>query len=94
MTRLGLLNPSYTVEGKEFMDQRRANPDRRGMGAQSDFIAEPFVPSERYKTQQVAMAKSLIASGVNPDQIAAMFLVPMDLLSCEKAQGENPEDSA
>jgi hypothetical protein len=72
------------------MGQRRANPDRRGMGAQSDFIAEPFVPSERYKAQQIAMAKSLIASGVTPEQIAAMFLLPMDLLSREKTRSENP----
>ena len=33
----------------------RGYPDRRGMGAQSDFIAEQFVPNEQYKAQQMAM---------------------------------------
>jgi hypothetical protein len=29
----------------------RGYQDHRGMGAQSDFIAEQFVPSEQYKEQ-------------------------------------------
>jgi len=44
------------------------------MGAQSDFIAEQFVPNERYKSQQMEMAQRLIASGVNPEQMAKIFL--------------------
>jgi hypothetical protein len=32
--------------------KQRGYPDRRGMGAESDVIAEKFVPSERYKAQQ------------------------------------------
>jgi len=74
------------------MGQRRANPDRRGMGAQSDFIAERFVASERYKAQQVAMAKRLIALGVNPDQVATLFLVPLNLLSDKNPVDENAKD--
>jgi hypothetical protein len=57
------------------------------MGAQSDFIAEQFVPSERYKVQQIGMAQKLVAAGFNPDRVARMFLVPVDLLS-----GAKPED--
>jgi hypothetical protein len=57
------------------------------MGAQSDFIAERFVPSERYKAQQMTMAQKLIAAGSNPEQVASMFFIPVDLLS-----GEKPKD--
>jgi hypothetical protein len=63
------------------MAKQRGSPDRRGMGAQSDFIAEQFVPSEQYKAQQMAMVEKLIAAGANPEQISDMFAVPFDLLS-------------
>ena len=63
------------------MAKQRGYPDRRGMGAQSDFIAEQFVPSEHYKAQQMAMVQKLIATGVKPEQVASMFFVPSDLLS-------------
>jgi hypothetical protein len=66
------------------MAKRRGYPDRRGMGAQSDFIAEQFVPSEDYKTQQLEMAQKLIATGADPEQIASMFFVPLELLLGEK----------
>ena len=66
------------------MTKQRGSPDRRGMGAQSDFIAERFVPSERYKAQQMVMAQKLIAAGLNPEQVASMFFIPVDLLSGEK----------
>jgi hypothetical protein len=69
------------------MAKHRGYPDRRGMGAQSDFIAEQFVPSEDYKAQQVAMVQRLIAAGVNSAQLERMFFVPVDLLS-----GEKPKD--
>jgi hypothetical protein len=65
----------------------RGYPDRRGMGAQSDFIAEQFVPGEQYKATQMAMVQKLLASGVNPEQVASMFSVPFDLLP-----GEKPKD--
>jgi hypothetical protein len=54
------------------------------MGAQSDFIAEQFVPSEEYKAQQLAMVQKLLASGISPEQVARMFSVPFDLLPDEK----------
>ena len=66
------------------MAKQRGYPDRRGMGAQSDFIAEQFVPSEDYKTQQIKMVQKLIATGVNSEQVASMFLVPFERLSGEK----------
>jgi hypothetical protein len=62
----------------------RGYPDRRGMGAQSDFIAEQFVPSEQYKAQQRAMVEKLIAAGANPEQLEGMFFVPVGKLSGEK----------
>jgi hypothetical protein len=42
--------------------KRRGWPDRRGMGARSDFISEQFVPSERYKEQQRVMAETIAAA--------------------------------
>ena len=67
------------------MAKPRGYPDRRGMGAQSDFIAEQFVPSEAYKAQQLAMVRRLLASGASREQIAVMFSVPFDLLSTEQS---------
>jgi hypothetical protein len=64
----------------------RGYPDRRGMGAQSDFIAEQFIPDEAYKAQQMAMVQKLIASGVDPQEVAKMFSIPFDLLSNEQQQ--------
>jgi hypothetical protein len=69
------------------MAKQRGTPDRRGMGAQSDFIAEQFVPSEQYKTQQMAMVQKLMAVGLNPEELAKMFFVPVDLPA-----GEKPKD--
>jgi len=54
------------------------------MGAESDFIAEQFVPSEHYKAQQRAMAEKLIAGGLSPEQVANMFFVPVDPPSDDK----------
>ena len=68
------------------MAKQRGYPDRRGMGAQSDFIAEQFVPGEEYKAQQLAMVQKLIASGVSREQIATMFSVPFDLFSDEEPE--------
>lgn len=63
------------------------------MGAESDSIAEQFVPSERYKAQQRVMAQTLIAAGLTPEQIASMFFVPVDLPSDEKPKNERTEDA-
>lgn len=49
------------------------------MGAQSDFIGEKFVPNDCYKAQQRTMVQRLIASGIPPEQLEKMFLVPYDL---------------
>src|SRR5208283_1965140 len=46
--------------------KQRGWPDRRGMGAQSDFISEQFAPSEHYKAQLRTMAETLSAAGWNP----------------------------
>ena len=67
------------------MAKQRGYPDRRGMGAQSDFIAEQFVPSEEYKAQQMAMVQKLLDAGVDPDEVAKMFSVPFGLLAGMKA---------
>jgi len=66
------------------MTKRRGTPDRRGMGAESDFIAEQFVPSEEYKARQREMVQKLLASGISREQIAKMFAVSFDLLSQEE----------
>jgi len=60
------------------MEKQRGYPDRRGLWAESDPISEPFVPNERYKGQQRAMAQTLSAAGLDADQIANMFVVPLD----------------
>ena len=69
------------------MAKQRGYPDRRGMGAQSDFIAEQFVPSERYKSEQMARVQHLLAAGLSPEQIAKMFSISVDLLLDRK---QNP----
>jgi hypothetical protein len=65
------------------MAKQRGSPDRRGMGAQSDFIAEQFVPDEQYKAEQVLRVKHLLAAGVSAEQIAKMFSIPLDSLPRE-----------
>jgi hypothetical protein len=74
------------------MAKQRGYPDRRGMGAQSDYIAEQFVPSEQYKAQQMAMVKRLIAAGLKPEQIENMFSISVDVISDEKPKDEKPKD--
>ncbi len=56
------------------------------MGAQSDFIAEQFTPSEQYKAEQMARVQKLLAAGVSPEQVAKMFSIPFDMLSSQKAE--------
>jgi hypothetical protein len=62
------------------------------MGAQSDFIAEQFVPSERYKAQQMAMVQKLTAAGLNPEQLEKMFFIPVDRLTGEKPKEHQPQN--
>jgi hypothetical protein len=74
------------------MAKQRGYPDQRGLWAESDTISEQFVPSERYKAQQKAMAESLLAAGLTPEQVASMLFVPVDCLSDEKPTGEKEEE--
>jgi hypothetical protein len=68
------------------MAKQRGYPDQRGLWAESDTIAEQFVPSERYKAQQRAMTETLIAAGLSAEQVASMLFVPNDLPSDEKSE--------
>jgi hypothetical protein len=68
------------------MAKRRGYPDQRGMGAQSDFIAEQFVPTANYRAQRRAMMQELIATGLSPEQVASMFSVPVDWVSADDAE--------
>jgi hypothetical protein len=74
------------------MAKQRGYPDQRGLWAESDSIAEQFVPSERYKAQQRVMAQTLIAAGLNPEQVASMLFVPVTLPSGEEPTDEKQED--
>jgi hypothetical protein len=59
----------------------RGYPDRRGMGAQSDFLSETFVPSEEHRREQLRMAGVLLNMGMTPERVAASLSLPIDLLS-------------
>jgi hypothetical protein len=63
------------------MAKQRGYPDRRGIGAQSDFISEPFIPSDRHKEQLLMRAETLIALGIAPEQVAEMLSIPLGWLS-------------
>jgi hypothetical protein len=73
------------------MAKQRGSPDRRGMGAQSDFVSEQFVPSEEHREQQLARARVLIAQGIAPEQVAAMLSIPLSMLT--ELSGEKPGPS-
>ncbi len=70
-----------------FAGTGRRYPKRRDMGATTNFIAEQFVPSERYKAQQVDIAREVAAAGLNPEQIASPFFAPV-LSSGEKPKND------
>jgi hypothetical protein len=59
---------------------------------ESNFIAEQFAPSERYKSQQLAMAQMLSTAGLNPEQEENTLLVPLDQTSA--AHPEHPKEFA
>jgi hypothetical protein len=63
------------------MAKQRGYPDRRGMGAQSDFISETFVPSKQHRLEQLTRAKALIAAGFSPEQVATMLSLPVECIS-------------
>jgi hypothetical protein len=60
------------------MAKQRGYPDRRGMGAQSDFISETFVPSEQHQSEQLTRAKALIAIDFSLEQVATMLSLPVE----------------
>jgi hypothetical protein len=62
------------------MTKRKSSPDRRGMGAQSDFISEQFVPGEHHREEQLVRARTLLALGIAPEQVAAMLSIPLNLI--------------
>jgi hypothetical protein len=68
--------------------KQRGYPDRRGFWAESDTVVEQFVPGERYRAQQRAMAETLAAAGLSPEQIAAMLFVSADPQSSEKPKNQ------
>ena len=70
------------------MAKQRGYPDRRGMGAQSDFLSETFVPSESHRAKQLAMAQSLVASGMKPDDVAHMLSLPLALVLSERTESD------
>ena len=73
------------------MAKQRGYPDRRGMGAQSDSIAQQFVPGAAYQAEQIARVKSLLAAGVTPEQISKMFSIPFKLISAQELSREKGE---
>ncbi len=72
--------------------KQRGYPDRRGMGAQSDFISEQFVPDENYKARQMEMVQRLIAAGTTREQLDKMFFVPFDLISGAKTEDDKQKN--
>lgn len=70
------------------MGKARGDPDRRGMGAQSDFVSESFVPSERHRAEQIARAKALMATGFSTEEVAAMLSIEIDQLVNGPVQAE------
>jgi len=62
----------------------RGYPDRRGMGAQSGFLAEQFSPDEQYKAEQMMRVKHLLATGVSPEDVARMFSIPLSMVLDQK----------
>ena len=65
------------------MEKKASNPFPRGMGAKEDFVTEPFLPSEQFKAKQREMMERLIASGIDPEEVAGMFSVPCARVSAE-----------
>jgi hypothetical protein len=76
--------------------KQRGWPDRRGMGAQSDFISEQFVPDERQRAQQRVMAETLAPT--SPERTTSGWRIPVTLrdriASWARWAGRNSEDVA
>jgi hypothetical protein len=74
---LGCAFVYFGVRSMKHADGRRRTTSRSS-GAESNFVAEQFVPSEEYRAQQAEMAQTLAAAGLNSEQIKSMFLLPVD----------------
>ena len=48
------------------------------MGAQSDFVTESFAPGDDYRAKQIAVAMTLLATGMSPEQVAARLSIPLE----------------
>jgi hypothetical protein len=62
------------------MAMKRGYPDRRGMGAQSDFVSSTFDPGQQYKTEQMNRARVLVELGIAPEKIAEMLSMPVEIV--------------
>jgi len=72
--------------GKRNAIKPRGYPDRRGMGAQSDFISETFVPSEEHRREQLRMAETLLQIGIPAERVAASLSIPAELIQSKDNQ--------
>ncbi len=59
------------------MVKRRGSPDPQGMGAQSDFLSESFIPTQQQAAQRSVMAQSLRAIGVPQTKSQRCSLQPL-----------------
>ena len=75
---------SSAKRGRSYV-KPRGYPDRRGMGAQSDFLSESFVPEQSHRAAQIAHAKVLITAGVSPESVADLLTIPIALLQEERS---------
>ena len=62
------------------MAKQRGYPDRRGMGADSDPVAETFVPSPAHHDQQMTMARVLIGMGMPAERVAHSLSLPLEVV--------------
>ena len=73
------------------MARQRGYPDRRGMGAQSDFLAETFRPSDEHQRAQILRAQALVRTGIPLAEVARMLSLPIAWLSANR--GDNSAQS-
>jgi hypothetical protein len=73
------------------MAKSRGYPDRRGMGAQSDFVSETFDPGERHKAEQVSRAGTLLRMGIAPEQVAEMLSLSLEMLKSIQRDAKDSE---
>ena len=74
------------------MVKRRGSPDRRGMGAPSDFLSESFLLDPQQLAQRIARAKTLMSRGFSAQQAAAMLSIPLDQIEPPATHPSDPEN--